>query len=48
MGLCALAGSCVRTLTGHAEGIQDMAVRPGEHQVATASDDHTIRVFDIR
>ena len=41
------AGTSVRTLTGHAAGIQDLVLSPDESQVATASDDHTVRLFSL-
>ena len=41
----ARSGQCTRTLGGHAAGLQDVAVRPDGQLVATAADDHTVRLF---
>ena len=42
----ARSAQCIRTLCGHGAALQDVVVRPDGLMVATAADDHTVRLFN--
>jgi COMPASS component SWD3 len=41
------SGELIRNLSGHTEGLSDIAWSPNSVYLATASDDHTIRIWDV-
>jgi COMPASS component SWD3 len=41
------SGELIRNLNGHTKGLSDIAWSPNSVYLATASDDHTIRIWDV-
>jgi len=41
------SGELIRNLNGHTKGLSDIAWSPNSVHLATASDDHTIRIWDV-
>ena len=41
------SGELIRNLSGHTEGLSDISWSPNSVHLATASDDHTIRIWDV-
>ncbi|VUC28719.1 unnamed protein product [Clonostachys rosea] len=41
------AGACIQILSGHSEEITDLKYSPSKRLLASASDDHTIRIWDM-
>src|SRR6267154_1366217 len=41
------SGELIRNLNGHTKGLSDVAWSPTSVHLATASDDHTIRIWDV-
>ncbi len=41
------AGDCLRTLEGHTNRVTDVALTPDGHTAVSASDDDTLRVWDV-
>lgn len=44
-GVLRMAGQSVRRWSGHAAGIQALALSPDGNMIITGSDDHTARIF---
>lgn len=40
-------GELIRNLNGHTKGLSDIAWSPDSVYLASASDDHTIRIWDV-
>lgn len=40
-------GKLINTLTGHAQGLSDLAWTENSRKIATASDDKLIKIFDV-
>jgi WD40 repeat protein len=41
------SGELIRNLNGHTKGLSDISWSPDSVYLATASDDHTIRIWDV-
>ncbi len=41
------SGELIRNLNGHTKGLSDISWSPNGVYLATASDDHTIRIWDV-
>jgi COMPASS component SWD3 len=41
------SGELIRNLNGHTKGLSDIAWSPNSVYLATASDDYTIRIWDV-
>ena len=48
LDICSARGVCLNTLRGHTNWIQSIAFSPDGQYLASGSDDHTIRLWDVK